>query len=481
MKFCLAILCLLGSVFLLPSYAQQQSRGLDAVLDFPARLVKQLDKKAREADEKIMRQTLRSLRKLEREEQKMRMKLYRKDSMEANRIFHASLTRYREYAAGLESGNMNLNPRKAGEYMPYFDSLKTSLSFLGANEGILNDALKKDASSALQSFNAVQDKLKYVSEIRKYMKQRKGFLHAQLSKYGFRSQLKKIDKEVYYYAEYIKQYKNILNDPGKRQQEALRLLNKIPAFREFMGKHSFLASVFGPGNFSSYAGVPASGIPDMPGLQSRSQVQGMVNNAVSLDAGGGGDMLSSRLADVKKELSGLKNKASSWDENAELPSFKPNEMKTKSFLQKLEFGTNLQFGRANNLLPSTADLGAQVAYRFHQNGSVGLGMSYKLGWGDVRRISFSHQGVGLRSFADYRFKKSFFINGGFEFNHNAAFRNIDELRRFSAWQSSALAGISKKYRINKKIKGNVLLLYDFLHRQHTPNTQPLVFRFGYNF
>jgi len=46
------------------------------------------------------------------------------------------------------------------------------------------------------------------------------------------------------------------------------------------------------------------------------------------------------------------------------------------------------------------------------------------------------------------------------------------------WQKSALAGITKKYKMGKK-EGNMQLLYDFLAGQQRPVAQPLKFRIGY--
>jgi hypothetical protein len=156
-------------------------------------------------------------------------------------------------------------------------------------------------------------------------------------------------------------------------------------------------------------------------------------------------------------------------------------MKSKKFLQRLEWGTNLQFGKANAMLPSTANIGAQLAYKFHQNGSLGLGAAYKLGYGSIRRVSFTNEGIGFRSFLDYKLKGKFFVNGGFEFNYNAAFNEISQLKEYNLWQSSALLGLSKKYKLSKKMNGNLILLYDFLYREHIPASQPFVFRVGYSF
>ena len=72
------------------------------------------------------------------------------------------------------------------------------------------------------------------------------------------------------------------------------------------------------------------------------------------------------------------------------------------------------------------------------------------------------------------------MSGGYEMNYNAAFKNMEQLRIYNAWQRSALIGVSKKYKISKKVKGEMKLLYDFLANQHIPVSQPLIFRMGYN-
>ncbi|HEU4555605.1 MAG TPA: hypothetical protein VFS25_22355, partial [Chitinophaga sp.] len=167
---------------------------------------------------------------------------------------------------------------------------------------------------------------------------------------------------------------------------------------------------------------------------------------------------------------------------ADMPDFKPNEMKTKSFLQRLEFGGNMQFARSTRFYPTTSDIAGQVAYKFHKNGTAGIGAAYKLGMGTgFDNIRFSSQGMGLRSFLDWKLKGTFYVNGGFEENYVSEFQNEQQLRNIDNWQGSALIGISKKYKINSKLKGNIVLLYDFLCNQHVPRTDPVKLRLGYSF
>ena len=106
-------------------------------------------------------------------------------------------------------------------------------------------------------------------------------------------------------------------------------------------------------------------------------------------------------------------------------------------------------------------------------------MSYKLGLGrDIRHIKLTHQGIGFRSFLDVKFKGSFFLSGGLEYDYRSGFANIQQLLP-DRWQRHALLGLSKKYQVSKKVKGEMKILYDFLHKRAIPYSQPVVFRMGY--
>lgn len=163
-----------------------------------------------------------------------------------------------------------------------------------------------------------------------------------------------------------------------------------------------------------------------------------------------------------------------------MPDFKPKEMKTKTFFQRLEPGGNIQFQKSNQYFPTTADIAAQIAYKLNKNSSIGAGLAYKLGMGTGwNHVAFSHQGLGLRTFADYKLKGTFFINAGFEGNRNTGFKYLSELKHWNGWTTSALAGISKKYKINSKLKGNIMVLYDFLAPRQLPKTDNIKLRIGY--
>ena len=116
-----------------------------------------------------------------------------------------------------------------------------------------------------------------------------------------------------------------------------------------------------------------------------------------------------------------------------------------------------------------------------EKSAIGVGASYKLGWGNNwDNINISHQGVGLRTYLDWKIKGSFYFSGGYEQNYMTMISSVDQLQNYSAWQTSGLIGVSKKYKIRKKMKGEVKLLWDFMSYQQIPKTQPILFRIGYS-
>ena len=307
-----------------------------------------------------------------------------------------------------------------------------------------------------------------------FIKERKKqLIDGSIQYIGKSKYLQKIDKESYYYIETLKNYKQLFSEPKKAEELALKILNKIPAFTKFLQQNSQLASMFR---------MPGSTIDaqSLAGLQTRSSVNSLIQDRISAAGPNAQAQITQNIQQAQQQLQQLQDKllqsgkSSSTDE---LPNFKPNEQKTKTFKQRIELGSNFQFGKSNSFLPATANIGVSVGYKLNDKSIIGLGASYKLGLGSIQRISITHQGIGLRSFVDWKVKKEFFISGGYEMNYQAQFNSYDN------WQQSGLIGLSKKINIKTKwFKGTKLqLLYDVLYRTHVPVSQPVVFRVGYEF
>lgn len=368
-----------------------------------------------------------------------------------------------------------------GEYNPYLDSLGTSLSFLKQYEGI-SDKVKEP----LASLHSLESQLQQSEKIKAFIAERKNQLTEALSQFtkipsGLKSQYDKVSKTAYYYSAQVNEYKEMLKDPKKIEQKALSLLNKLPAFQKFMKENSQLASLFRTSGSSPLGGSQEGALT---GLQTRSSVQSLIQQRIASGGPNAQAQIQQNLAAAHAELDKLKDKINQLGgggsgSDPEMPDFKPNSQKTKSFLKRLEYSADVQFSKTNNLLPSAANIGLGLGYKLNDKRLIGIGLGYKMGMGSIHHISITHQGIGLRSYGDYKIKGSIFISGGYEMNYNATFKDIEQLKNYNAWQRSALIGISKKYKISKKVKGEMKVLYDFLANQHLPVSQPILFRTGY--
>jgi len=142
----------------------------------------------------------------------------------------------------------------------------------------------------------------------------------------------------------------------------------------------------------------------------------------------------------------------------------------------------MQTTHAAYYFPTTTDLGLSIGYKISDKNSIGIGASYKIGWGsDYRHISMSSQGASLRSYADINVKKTWYASGGFEYNYQPV-PGID-IGNPQSWTKSGLIGASKIVSMKTKVfkKTKVSLLWDFLSYEQVPRGQPVVFRVGYSF
>jgi hypothetical protein len=260
--------------------------------------------------------------------------------------------------------------------------------------------------------------------------------------------------------------------------KALSILSQVPAFQKFMKENSQLGSLFSiPFN---YAGQQA-----VQGLQTLDEIHSQIAGRIG-SGSGAIQALQSQMQAAQGKLNKFKDKLSrlgGGSGDIEMPDFTPQNYKTRPFFQRLEYGTNLQTTKGSYGFPTTTDLGLSVGYKLKNKITVGLGISYKQGWGnDIRHIHFTSEGIGLRSFFEYHLKKSFYAAGGFEYNYQQPFK-FASLAKYDKWQQSGLIGISKVLNIKSKVfkKTNVELLWDFLSYEQIPRAQPLKFRVGYNF
>ncbi|MFT3822664.1 MAG: hypothetical protein QM731_02045 [Chitinophagaceae bacterium] len=464
------------------TYAQDSVSTLDRIADFPTRFLDRINKKASRLEEDVVNNTEKYLQRLAKQEKKLQKQLAKKDSAAAANLFGDVDAKYQQLQQSLQQPAGKVARYK--QYIPGLDSLKTSLNFLSSDNNLLKGK-EQEIQSALNSVNGLTDKLQQAEAIKQYIRQRKQLLNDQLSKFGLTQQLKQYNQQAYYYAAQLQEYKNTLNDPDKLQQKALGLLQKLPAYQSFFKEHSELAGLFSvPSNYGD-AG-------SLAGLQTRSDIQQLIRQRVASGGPNAQQYIQSNMQQAQTQLNNMKDKLNKLGGNPDMDmpeSFKPNNQRKKSFLRRLEYSTNLQTQKSTYLFPTTSDMGLSVGYKLNDKSVIGIGGSYKLGWGNGwNNIKLTHQGAALRSFLDYKIKSSFFASGGFEYNYqplnDSLYSSSPPGRgRERAWTQSGLIGISKIISLKSKVfkKTKLQLLWDFLSYRQVPRTQAIKFRVGYNF
>lgn len=456
--------------------AQSDSSGQKKSIQIQRKYIASVSAKADLLGQKLDKKATKALAQLKKQEAKIQDRLSKLDSVAAFNLLSSSNEKYALLEQKLKI------PQTGKEFVPFLDSVNTSLKFLKEAKGFISQTreVQEKLKESLSKIAALKNQLQKAEEIKKFLRERKQYLKEQLQKFGFAKELKKINKQVYYYSQTVKEIKNVLNDPKKIEKHALVILRKIPAFNEFMAKNSFMSSVFGTPSTSSISNIP------LAGLQTRAAVQqNILNSFAFVNNSTPQQFVSQQLQSGTAQINELKKKIAFVDFNGNseaAPDFKANEQKGKSFLKRLEIGTNVQFGKVNKFLPTTGEFALSMGYKLNNNGIIGIGSAYKLGLGSgPNNIQFTNQGLGLRSFLDWKIKGGFYLSGGYEKNYLPGLNNLNLSVKPEIWQESGLVGIVKKYSIKKDKQAYMQILFDFLSYKNIPRSQPFLLRTGWNF
>jgi hypothetical protein len=475
MRHCNAILLLLLCFTLLDKvvYAQDSS-VYSRLYNLPDKLLHAANAKSIRIEQRLTKQTTKYLAQLQKEEQRLKKKLWKKDSTAAKELFDDVSARYKNLENGLENTQTI--------YSGHLDSMQTVLRFLRQDNLVgLSPATKENLQTVLGNYNQLQEQLNYTSEIKRQLKERQQYLKQHLEKLGLSNEIKKLSRSVYYYRAQIDEYKRTFEEPSKLEARLLQLANKIPAFREFFNKNSMLAGLFRlPGSDPVISATP------IPGLQTRASIQ----QDMLQRFGSGPDVsrtMQQNIQSAQVQIQQLKEKVNQLGgggSDMDMPDFPVNHQKVKRFWQRVELSANVQSTKNNNFYPVTSDLALMAGYRLGNRSTIGIGASYKVGWGqNIRQIKLTHEGVGLRSFLEVKLRGSFYASAGFEYNYQKPFGSLQQLNNLDSWQKSGLLGVSKIVAIQSKFfkKTKLQLLWDVLSYQQVPRSQPIKFRIGYYF
>ena len=469
------------------SYGQSVDSVTNKITGFPDKLFGRIQGKATSLDQQLTKQTEKYLQKMAKQEARLKKKLYAVDSTASKNLFTGSAQQYAALAQRLKTDTGRGAVPLRGPYMAYTDSLRTSLAFLQQHPQIAGSstAVQAKLQSSVSQLQQLQAKMQDADQVKQFVQQRKAQIQQYLSRYthlpsGITRSFSDYKQQAYYYSQQLQSYKEELNDPDKLLKRGLQVLNQVPAYTSFVQQHSMLASLLN---------VPATAGPatTLQGMASRDQVM----SAIQGPAGAGGPNITAALhqnvQSGQSQIDQLRDKltgSGSSGADLDVPDFTPSDQKTKSFLKRLQFGTNLQSTPGSFFYPTTTDIGFSLGYKIDSKNVIGVGASYKVGWGsDIQHVQVSGQGVGLRSFVDIQMKKTLYASGGFEYNYQQPFSIQGIPGNLDSWQKSGLIGVSKIISMKSGVCKNtkIQLLWDFLSYQQIPRGQPLKFRIGYNF
>jgi len=476
----LSLLILLCNSTINNLVAQEADSIYNKVLHFPDKLFGGIDQKAAKLEKKFNKQTEKYLQKLEKQEKKLRRELLKKDSVASIKMFGDTKNTYDQLRQQLENPTAKLDKIR-NVYDGHLDSLKTSMTFFQkTNLSAFSPDLQQKFSKSLGQLNLLQGKLNQTNQISKILQQRQQILKQQFQNLGLTKAYKKFQRDVGYYQLQIQEYKNLLDNPTKLESKAIEMATKLPAFKSFFANHSELAAIFKLPGADPFSDV------DVAGLQTREAIETSLNkktgNSVNTNTAleDARESAGAEIQSLKNNLKALESGSIGTD-NISQPNFKPNNQKSKSFLKRLEFGTNIQTVKASYYFPAITDIGLSLGYKMNDKSVIGLGLSGKIGLGTGwDNIAISYEGVGIRQYVDVKLKGSIWVSGGLEANYRTSIKKIEVLKVLDDWQQSALLGLSKKIKVGK-MKSQVQILYDFLWKQQRPVTQPFLFRLGYNF
>ncbi|MBS1951226.1 MAG: hypothetical protein JST37_09515 [Bacteroidetes bacterium] len=447
---------------------------ISSVTEIPKKFISQADQKITKYSNRLSSKTEKTLIKLSKWEEKLKPIIEKASPQTAKQLFGPGKVTFSSLLQKLQEGK-NLVKKAKAPYDAYRDKLVTSLAYIQSEKKKFKKPYMDAVDKVQQNAGELEQNLANTEAVEKFIKQRKKELLDQCIKYAIKSRyLKKINKEAYYYVETIRNYKELFSDPKKAEQTAKEILNKIPAFKNFFSQNSMFASLMGIGN------VGNTGTSTNP---SQAEILNKLHLSLSGTPGGPEQAISNQIQNAQAQLNQIKLKFPNGKNPNGAIGFKPNSQRSKTFFQRLEYEFNYQFAKTNAFLPNAADFALTAGYKLNDRSIIGLGINYKMGIGSFSKIQITHQGIGMRTFLDWKIKGGFYASGSVEFMRNDGFKRVSELQQYNLLQTSGLIGVSKKLNISNQFFSatKIQVLYDVFYNKKEPVTKPFVFRIAYTF
>lgn len=369
----------------------------------------------------------------------------------------------------------------------------TSLSSLGNKVGINNDYTSQ--------LNSLQQQLNAQQALQNLIQQQSQHLSSILSANNLRG-FSSIQKDITAATSKIKYWKGLSQDPDAAEAKALEYLQGIKGFEKSFNTNNAYG---GLGNNATAEDL------ERLGYQTKRQTAAALQQKFGDNLGKAQEQMGNQIKDYQEKLNGVKEKVSDAKQNIGEAKAGLNEAKSTAgklkklkmpvmknplrgipFWKRWDVNYNFQTTRAtaDGLRPAMMDWGATAVFNHTPKISYGIGTALSIGLGqDWQHLRFSYEGISLRAYADCKMLHGFSLQAGYEKSLRPNGRNyINELQKseeskmmetgLGVLQDAVYTGIMKRYRINKKWSGTMLICYNFLWQQSGMRS-PWMIRLGW--
>lgn len=210
--------------------------SLESLQQIPVKYINAIDSKIDIYSNRVMDKTEKTLTKLSKWEDKIHELLQEVNPEAAQKLFGNNQLTFRTLLQKFQEGK-EIGLQYRSQYNEYRDKLTAGIKYLDSQKTNLNQKLVlplKKAGKKMEDLNDLEDKNEATQQ---FIKQRKKQLIDEAIQYiGKSKYLIKINKEAFYYVETLRNYKELFNDPAKGEEVLKVILNKIPAFQQFVQK-----------------------------------------------------------------------------------------------------------------------------------------------------------------------------------------------------------------------------------------------------
>ena len=184
---------------------------------------------------------------------------------------------------------------------------------------------------------------------------------------------------------------------------------------------------------------------------------------------------------ASKKLAALKKKYSKVLNSADMSTaVKKNSLKEERFCKRLRWGGSFMVHSTDPLM---IDASPTLAYRINKVLQAGVGFQYRRNFGGLPLSNAKDDLWGYQGFVQHDVWRGFFASAAYELLYTRfPLAGADPAQ--TEWRPTAglPLGIGRRFRINKKLLGTMLLSYNFLWE---PNAHiypsPVTFKFGFEF